>query len=504
MPPIVHHPEPADRAVRVAVVGLGVAYVAAVALVAWTSDDARITFRVVENLVQGHGLRWNTDDRVQVFTHPAWLMVLTALRGVVSVQVWRLALLTSLGLVAVSVAALVRRHRATSLLPVLAAFVGSKTLVEYGTSGLENPLTLALLVGLAGSTASGSGRAVLAWGGLLLLNRLDLVLVVLPVVLHTGRSRGWTWQVLGVLVLPALWGLFALVWFGSPWPSAWLAKVAIDVGWAERLGRAGTYLLRSSTWDPAIAMLMVGGAALALVKGDGIARSWAVGAAGGLLLVVLAGGDFMAGRFLFAPAVASAMAALRTMDSAASVRRRRWVWGSLLLLPLAVLPPRAALRPEFAHADHVLDRTGIADERSFHAEASGLLAAWAGDPAMDVYTGPPSDGPVVFADNAGAAGSSAGPGVHVVEPYGLTDPFIALLPVDCRDQRVGHCRRELPPGLAATMAAGRPVDLDRSEAACWERVALATRAPLTASGRWQAIAALAWLGCEDLWDAEAR
>ena len=34
---------------------------------AWVADDAFITGRVIENLVAGHGLRWNTDERVQVF-----------------------------------------------------------------------------------------------------------------------------------------------------------------------------------------------------------------------------------------------------------------------------------------------------------------------------------------------------------------------------------------------------------------------------------------------------
>ena len=39
---------------------------------AWLCDDAYISFRVVENAVSGHGLRWNVADRVQVFTHPLW------------------------------------------------------------------------------------------------------------------------------------------------------------------------------------------------------------------------------------------------------------------------------------------------------------------------------------------------------------------------------------------------------------------------------------------------
>ena len=32
----------------------------------WMSDDAYISFRTVWNLVNGYGLTWNTDERVQV------------------------------------------------------------------------------------------------------------------------------------------------------------------------------------------------------------------------------------------------------------------------------------------------------------------------------------------------------------------------------------------------------------------------------------------------------
>jgi arabinofuranosyltransferase len=44
---------------------------------AWMSDDAYITMRTVDNFVNGFGLRWNVVERVQAFTHPAWLMLIT-------------------------------------------------------------------------------------------------------------------------------------------------------------------------------------------------------------------------------------------------------------------------------------------------------------------------------------------------------------------------------------------------------------------------------------------
>ena len=44
---------------------------------AWICDDAYITFRTIDNFLHGFGLRWNVAERVQSFTHPLWLILLT-------------------------------------------------------------------------------------------------------------------------------------------------------------------------------------------------------------------------------------------------------------------------------------------------------------------------------------------------------------------------------------------------------------------------------------------
>jgi arabinofuranosyltransferase len=42
---------------------------------AWVCDDAFISFRVVDNFVNGFGLRWNTFERVQAYTNPLWTLL---------------------------------------------------------------------------------------------------------------------------------------------------------------------------------------------------------------------------------------------------------------------------------------------------------------------------------------------------------------------------------------------------------------------------------------------
>lgn len=46
-----------------------------IASIGWVSEDAYITFRVIEHYFEGHGLRWNIYERVQAYTHPLWMLL---------------------------------------------------------------------------------------------------------------------------------------------------------------------------------------------------------------------------------------------------------------------------------------------------------------------------------------------------------------------------------------------------------------------------------------------
>jgi arabinofuranosyltransferase len=54
------------------------AYAVLLVRTAWMCDDAFITLRTVDNFVQGYGLVWNVGERVQAYTHPLWMFLLSA------------------------------------------------------------------------------------------------------------------------------------------------------------------------------------------------------------------------------------------------------------------------------------------------------------------------------------------------------------------------------------------------------------------------------------------
>ena len=69
---------------------------------AWVGDDAYIAFRTVDNLVNGYGLTWNVDERVQAFTCPLWVILLSGFYALTG-DIYYTSLLLSL---AVTLAAL--------------------------------------------------------------------------------------------------------------------------------------------------------------------------------------------------------------------------------------------------------------------------------------------------------------------------------------------------------------------------------------------------------------
>lgn len=114
---------------------------------AWLCEDAFITFRVVDNAVHGLGLRWNPLERVQVYTHPLWMLALVPLQ-LVSRDIFASAFALSLGCTAATLGLLLFRGMKTpaQALVLAALVVSSKALMDYSTGGLENPLSHLLLV----------------------------------------------------------------------------------------------------------------------------------------------------------------------------------------------------------------------------------------------------------------------------------------------------------------------------------------------------------------------
>lgn len=190
------HRWPMSRHARTAtLVALALLFAVVVLRTAWVSDDAFITFRTVDNALNGAGLRWNPAERVQTYTHPLWMLLLLATTAITGNPY-----LSSLGLSFVLTACavlLLLRHAGWRTGPSVFAFVAitwSSAFVDYSTSGLENALSHALLgVLLAACGESTDRQAPAIRRGMIVAligtTRLDLLLLAAPLAL--GSLRRW-------------------------------------------------------------------------------------------------------------------------------------------------------------------------------------------------------------------------------------------------------------------------------------------------------------------------
>ena len=289
---------------------------------AWLSDDSLITLRTVLNLTHGYGLTFNIAERVQTYTHPLWMLMLTGAYLMVG-NVYYAAIGLSVS-VSLFVFWLTLRQTATSaqVWIVAAVLLSSRAFVDYSTSGLENPLSNLLLVtfialAMRSHEASGS-RVTGVWtvASLLYLTRPDNVLLVAPVLVWlTVRATPWTAaarQALTGLLPAAGWTAFSLIYYGVPFPNTAYAKLSTGIARGDLVQQGVIYLLDSIDRDPVTLVTIPFAVALGLLS-RGPARWIAGGMLVHLAYVVSIGGDFMSGRFLVLPLLAAVLLLSRTI-----------------------------------------------------------------------------------------------------------------------------------------------------------------------------------------------
>lgn len=479
---------------------------------AWVCDDSFITMRTVDNLLHGLGLTWNPGERVQSFTHPLWFLVLVVADllapGGYS-AILGASLVTSGAFIAL---ALLRPGmRPVGIVVLALAFSLSRAFVDFATSGLENPLACLLLV-LAirithpargqetarhGAVADGAGALprLTLLAALLALTRLDLVLLMAPVLAWPVLAGGWRhWRPLLLAMTPLLaWELFAIVYFGFPLPNTAYAKLATGVPAADLMSQGWAYLQATLQRDPVTALLLIVGLGGLLWRGDRNARLWAAGVGLYLVYIVRIGGDFMMGRFLVAPFVTVVVLAVQVLP----VRRATWALPALLLAGL--LNPRNPVTAPVVPVYEYWFR-GIADERGYYYAGTGLLARFR--PGFTehefVVKGRLARELMLTKGDAfhtvaciGFYGYYAGPRMHLIDVMALSDPFLARLPArdahDPRAWRIGHFERDLPAGYSETIAADRNLIKDPALARLYDDLRLVTRGPLFSGERWRAI-----------------
>lgn len=506
VPPADDAPRPLPRweATRVLPPLLAVVFAVVVLRAAWMGDDARITLRVVANVLEGYGPVWNVTERVQVFTHPLWFLLLTAaVGGWTDFHLAPLAL--SLLCTAGAFGLLVFRGPASRVHAALAAVacLFSKAFVDYSTSGLENPLTHLLLAGallnvLGTPLPGGPDRRLLHLGwlsGLLVLNRLDAALLAGPLLLAGMLQPGVRWRArlaaAGLAAgLPLLWMAFSVVYYGFPFPNTYYAKLGPEMRGGAVYFQGVLYFLDSLGRDPVTLPVIALGVAAGLRRGAALAeRAVAAAILLYLLYVLRIGGDFMSGRFFTAPFVL-AVGLLARVPVELSGWAPRLLASALVLAGSASDTPPHMTPQTVTRRPAVIPNNGVTDERHFYFADLGLMNRRRDprypDAHFEQWQNPrPS---VYIMPMIGVSGFFGGPKIHVIDFLGLGDPFLSRLPAaDVEDWRIGHRERLIPDGYAETILFRENRLRDPFLAQFYDDIALITRGPLWAPERWEAI-----------------
>ena len=472
---------------------------------AWLCDEAYLTFRTAYNLVNGFGPTWNVAERVQAFTHPLWMLLLSGLYALTR-EMYLTPLLLS---VALSLAAAwffafrVARTPGAAVLG-LCIWSGSRAFVDYSTSGLESPLAhlLLLVLFLALAHAWRAVQVGLLLSAVLLL-RTDFLILLLPALVFWFRSQeGGPGKMRPLLLGLApffLWHGFALLYYGSLLGNPVVARLNTGIAPKELARQGLVYLQESIHFDP-LTLPVIGLGCIAAASLAWRLRAMAIGILLYLAYVVAIGGDFMSGHLFSAPLVWAAALLIRALE-----RLPRAVEWSLAVpvLVAGLLAPYPSLT---SGGDYGLDRgndfddarkaakeivgeDGIADERAWNYRLTGLcrveldglhpIAPLAEHPRyQEVQRLVASGKKLITPDAVGLRGYYLGPGVHLVDASGQADPLLARLPVASGAVFRSHFKRSLPSGYEKSLEAGENKLKDTNLAGVYDALRLVTRGPL--------------------------
>ena len=382
-------------------------------------DDALISLRYSQRLLDGHGLTWDDHRPVEGYSNLLWVLA-CALLGRLGVDL--VAAARILGAIGMGGAVLVciyagRRFAWPAGLPAATSallLAASGTVAIWTIGGLEQPLVALLLAAAAVLVAAAAERevpdrralraAALALA-LLVLTRPDSPLFAVSLAaayLFARRGRGdgrpGALQLIGApLVCVATQSAFRLAYYGDWVPNAARVKLALT---SERIADGAAYSLEgAAALAPAAALIL-----LALLPGVRGRVAWRRVVCFGLPLVVWSayvvaiGGDIFPGKRHLTPSVVL-LALLIGEATAAALRARSrlrlalWPLAGLALVATADRQLAAAFNRQAAaerwewdgEAIGVMLRRAFADARPLLAvDPAGCVPFWSELPAIDM------------------------------------------------------------------------------------------------------------------------
>ena len=504
---------------------------------AWLGDDAYITFRVVDNFVNGYGLRWNIAERVQAYTHPLWMLLISGVYFF-SDNIYYTGIFTSLiiSILSVSFFAFAFPRSIYSAIFGMMVLTTSKAFIDYSTSGLENPLThffivIFFYIFLRWDNSVKTIFYLTLVTSLAALNRLDTILIFLPSLTYSCLKLKQYRKSLKSLVIGFLpfigWELFSLIYYGFLFPNTAYAKLNTGIPAFPLIKKSIFYFKDSLVFDPLTLTVILASLILTFMK-----KAWrflplCIGILLYLLYIISIGGCFMSGRFFTAPLLCSLI-----IITCLCFRKysKSWIFILVIILIVGFVNPKSPIISCFRndlnsnvfykHNKSIQLDNGklknkmtplcaekfypISDEQNFYYPEAGFLRVISGK------TPDPSTSPAIkmkikkFRSSVqkeklvdkiskisvlrgsetsfdigmfiGRLGFAGGPSVHFVDAFALTDPLLARLPVEDKvNFIIGHFKRRIPSGYFKTLRTGEDFIRNKKLSLFYKKLSIITR-----------------------------
>ena len=279
-----------------------------VLLTCWIGDDALITLKQVWNFINGEGITFNFDQRVQAFSHPLWFLLLSVVIKLTN----EVFLTTSFLMVILSTSAItillllelkLNKKEQLIISPTI-ILLFSWAFVDYMTSGLENNLsyllTSLILFVLTKENWKNKYKITFFLLSLLILNRIDYLVLFFPLFIYLlFQNKNLNYLVRSMfpgIIIIVSWFLFSTFYFGSPFSNTFYAKLSAGYPFSEYLTRGLDYYLELIL-DPITILVILCGIIVSILSRSGLLISLMIGQLAYMIYILFIGGDFMHGRF---------------------------------------------------------------------------------------------------------------------------------------------------------------------------------------------------------------
>lgn len=435
----------------------------------WACDDAFITFRVIDNFITGYGLRWNIMDRVQVYTHPLWMLLNIPAFAFIDEPIMASSLVSLLCVLAM--AWVMAKVMPTSVLRFALGFVLplglSFAVTEFAISGLENPLSYLCFACLMYWLHRPLHPRIWFWvplcASLAVLNRMDFALICLPICIwFLANHRPIRWRQLALAAIPfASWHLFAFLYYGFFLPTTATAKLAHDIPQAKMIQQGIYYTGNFLAADPigGIAILFATIMAVIHAFGGGLKKpetrylylTMMLGVWLYIGYIIHNGGDFMSGRFFSVPVFISIALLYMTWSKTLSLLQLACLLlalGGIRALPY-IDRSLGRCQPCIAYGKSITNER-VAYRRNVVFRKGFLNPIWqpkhpAGAAGHQLKATHPTI--TMSGHHAGMRGYYGGARLHIIDHYAITSPLLSRIKQHRGSWRlIGHIKRASPKG----------------------------------------------------------